>query len=101
MAVIDWPAKPLSAPHESWIYCDTNRVGSTADPETAKQRARPIAAHLNSSRLPKAFSRKVFKLLNHNFSRLLHRIFVACNDIKDQPGYCLTRCRYPRCELVF
>src|SRR5215472_16439106 len=102
MAVIDSPGKPLSAPHESWRYCDTSRLGSTADPETAEQRAaRPIMAHLSSRRLPKASSWKVFKLLNHNLAWLLHRIFVARNDIKDQTECCFTRFRYPGCDLMF
>src|SRR5882757_8647313 len=101
MAVIDPPGKPLSVPHESWRYCDTVRVGSTADAETAKQTATsPAMAHL-SSHLPKPSSRKVFKLLNHNLAWLLHRIFVARNDVKDQTGYCLTRYRYARRELMF
>src|SRR5215472_9609619 len=101
MAVIDSPGKPLFAPQESWRYCDTARVGSTADPETAKQKAaRPTMAHLRIRRLPRASSWKVFKLLNHNLAWLLHRIFVSWNDIKDQTGYCLTRRRYPRRELM-
>src|ERR1700758_4730602 len=103
MAVIDPPpGKPLSVPHESWRYCDTVRVGSTADAETEKQTtASPAMAHLSSQRLPKPSSRKVFKLLNHNLAWLLHRIFVARNDIKDQTGHCLTRYRYGRRELMF
>src|SRR5277367_442463 len=102
MAVIDPPGKPLSVPHESWRYCDTVRVGSTADAETAKQTAAsPAMAHLSSQRLPEPASRKVLKLLNHNLAWLLHRIFVARNDIKDQPGDCLSWRRYARCELMF
>ena len=58
MAVIDPPGKPLSVPHESWRYCDTVRVGSSADAETAKQTpASPAIAHLSSQRLPKPSSR--------------------------------------------
>src|SRR6266567_8338391 len=102
MAVIDPPGQPLSVPHESWRYCDTVRVGSTADAETAKQTAAsPAMAHLSSLRLPKPSSRKVFKLLNHNLAWLLHRIFVARNDVKDQTGFCLTRYRYARRERMF
>ena len=58
-------------------------------------------ARLSSRRLPKAFSWKVFKLLNHNLAWLLHRIFVTRNDVKDQTGSCLTWRRYPRSELLF
>src|SRR5437879_7440071 len=102
MAVIDPPGQPLSVPHESWRYCDTVRVGSTADAETANQRtASPAMAHLSSQRLPKPSSRKVFKLLNHNLAWLLHRIFVARNDEKYQTRYCLTPFRYARRELMF
>src|SRR4051812_1341030 len=102
MAVIDPPGKPLSVPHESWRYWDTVRVGSTADAEAAKQTpASPAMAHLSSQRFPKPSSRKVFKLLNHNLAWLLHRIFVARNDVKNQTGYCLTRYRYARRELMF
>src|SRR5215831_18531444 len=102
MAVIDSPGKPLFAPQESWRYCDTARVGSTADPETAKQKAaRPTMAHLRIRRLPSASSWKVFKLLNHNLAWLLHRSFVARNDIKDQTECCFTRFRYPGRELMF
>src|SRR5258708_39134039 len=57
--------------------------------------------HLSSQRLPKPSSRKVFKLLNYNLAWLLHRIFVARNDVKDQTGYCLTRYRYAGRELMF
>src|SRR5271156_4614205 len=102
MAVIDPPGKPLSVPHESWRYCETVRVGSTADAETAKQAlASPAMAYLSSQRLPKPPSRKVFKLLNHYLAWLLHRIFVARNDEKYQTGYCLARFRYARRELMF
>src|SRR5580658_3257204 len=102
MDVIDPLGKPLSVPHESWRYCDTVRVGSTAYAETVKQKPASAAmAHLSSQSLPKPSSRKVFKLLNHNLARLLHRTLVACNDVKDQTGYCLTRCRYARRELMF
>src|SRR6266550_6042559 len=102
MAVIDPPGKPLSVPHDSWRYCDTVRVGSTADAETANQRtASPAMAHLRSQRLPKPSSRKVFKLLNHNLAWLLHRILVVRNDEKYQTGYCLARFRYARRELMF
>src|SRR6202041_293572 len=102
MAVIDPPGQPLSAPHESWRYCDTARVGSTADAETAKQaHASPAMAHLSRQRLPKPSSRKVFKPLNHNLAWLLHRIFVARNDVKDQTRDCLTRYRNARRELMF
>src|SRR5271163_1941487 len=101
MAVIDPPGKPLSGPHESWRYCDMARVGSSADAEAAKQTAAsPAIAHLSSQRPPKPFSRKVFKLLNHNLARLLHRIFVARNDVKDQTGHSLPRYRYARRELM-
>src|ERR1700733_9707963 len=101
MAVIDPPGKPLSVPHESWRYCDTVRVGSSADAEAANQRtASPEMAHLSSQRLPKPSSRKVFKLLNHNLAWLLHRIFVARNDVKDQTEHCLTRYRDARRELM-
>src|SRR5215475_8695934 len=101
MAVIDSPGRPLSAPQESCRYCDTARVGSSADAETAKPRAaRKTLAHLSSRRVPTR-SWKVFKLLNHNLAWSLHRIFVARNDIKDQTGYRLTRFRYPGCELMF
>src|SRR5437868_3846063 len=99
MVVIDPPGKPLSAPHESWRYCDIVRAGSTANPETEKQR--PTMAHLSSTRLPNESSRKVSKLLNHDLAWLLHRILVTRNDIKDQTGYCLTGRRYPGCELMF
>src|ERR1700731_909658 len=99
MAVIDPPGQPLSVPHESWRYCDTVRVESTADAETAKQTAAsPARTNLSSQRLPKPSSRKVFKLLNHNLAWRLHRIFVARNDVKDQTGLCLTRYRYARRE---
>src|SRR5258708_17440345 len=102
MAVIDPPGKPLSVPHESWRYCDTARVGSTADAGTAEQTAAsPAMAHLSSQRLPKPASRKVLKLLNHNLAWLLHRIFVARNDVKDQTGHDITRYRYARRELMF
>src|SRR5580692_2905779 len=102
MAVIDPPGKPLSVPQESWRYCDTARAGSAGDAETAKQTpASPAMAHLSSQRRPKPFSRKVLKLFNHNLAWLLHRIFVARNDVKDQPGHCLTRYRYARRELMF
>src|SRR5580698_740953 len=102
MAVIDPPGKPLSVPHESWRYCDTVRVGSTANAGTAKQTpASPAMAHLSSQRRPRSASRKVFKLLNHNLAWLLHWIFVARNDVKDQTGHCLTRYRYARRELMF
>src|SRR5580692_3926458 len=102
MAVIDPPGKPLSIPHESRRYCDTVRVGSTADAETANQRtASPAMAHLSSQSLPKPSSRKVFKLLNHNLAWLLHRIVVARNDEKDQTEDCLTRIRCARRELMF
>src|SRR5580693_7186951 len=101
MAVIDPPGKPLSVPHESWRYCDTVRVGSSADAETAKQRpASPAMAHLSSQRLPKPSSRKVFKLLNHNLAWLLHRILVARTDEKDQTEFRLARSRYAS-ELMF
>src|SRR5262249_7946361 len=102
MAVIDPPGKPLSVPHESCRYCDTVRVGSTADAETAKQTAAsPAMAHLRSQRLPKPPSGRIFKLLNHNLAWLLHRIFVAGNDVKDQTGFCLIRYWYARRELMF
>src|SRR6267142_2723789 len=102
MAVIDPPGKPLSVPHESWRYCDTVRVGSTANAETAKHTsANPAMADLSSQRLPKPSSRQVFKLLNHNLAWLLHRIFIARNDVKDQTGYGLTRYRYAGRELMF
>src|SRR5229473_3752280 len=102
MAVIDPPGQPLSVPHESRRYCDTLRIGSTADAETAKQTAAsPAMAHLSSQRLPKQSSRKVFKLLNHNLAWLLQRIFVARSDVKDQTRLCLARYRYARCELMF
>src|SRR5271169_3589868 len=92
MAVIDPPGKPLSVPHESWRYCDTVRVGSTADAEIAKQTAAsPTMAHLSSQPLRKPSSRKVFKLLNHNLAWLLHGIFVARNAEKYQTEYCFTR----------
>src|ERR1700688_4993532 len=101
MAVIDPPGKPLSVPHESWRYCGTVRVGSTADAETAKPTAAsPAMVHLSRQRLPKPSSRKVFKLLNHNLAWLLHRIFVARNDVKDQTRHCLTRYRYAGRELM-
>src|ERR1700733_6904977 len=102
MAVIDPPGKPLSVPHESLRYCDMVRVGSSADAEAAKQiAASTTMAHLGSERLPKPFSRKVFKLLNHNLAWLPHRIFVARNDVKDQTGHCLTWHWYARRELMF
>src|ERR1700719_5215323 len=102
MAVIDPPGHPLSVPHESWRYCDTARVGSTADTETASQRTTsPAMAHRRSQDVPKSPSRKVFKLLNHNLAWLLHWIFVARNDEKYQTGHFLTRFRYARCELMF
>src|SRR5580704_12963800 len=102
MAVIDPPGQPLSVPQESWRYCDTVRLGSSADAETENQRtASPAMAHLTSHRLRKATSRQVFKLLNHNLARLLHRIFVARSDVKDQAGHRLTRYRYARRELMF
>jgi hypothetical protein len=92
MAVMDPPGQPLSVPQESWRYCDTFRVGSTADAETAKQAVdSPATAHLSSQRLPKPSSWKVFKLLNHNLAWFLHRIFIARNDVKDQTGFCLAR----------
>src|ERR1700691_6555864 len=101
MAVIDPPGHPLSVPHESWTYCDTFRVGSTADAETAKQTPASAAkAHPSSLRLPKPYLRKVFKLLNHNLAWLLHRIFVACNGEKDQAEFRLTWSRYAS-ELMF
>src|SRR5258708_18666497 len=56
---------------------------------------------LSSQHVPKPSSWKVFKLLNHNLAWLLHRIFVARNDVKDQTGHCLTRYRYARRELMF
>src|ERR1700674_5048389 len=102
MAVIDPPGQPRSAPHESWRDCDTARVGSSADAETAKQTpASPAMAHLSSQRLPRPYSRQVFKLLNHNLAWLLHRIFVAGNDEKDQTEFGLTRSRYGKRELMF
>src|SRR6185369_11029972 len=102
MAVIASPRRPRSAPHESWRYCDTVRVGSSANTETVKQTpASPAMAHLNSKRLPKPSSRQVFELLNHNLAWLLHRIFFACNDVKDQTEYCLTRNRDGGRELMF
>src|ERR1700751_1074617 len=102
MDVIDPPGQPLSVPHESWRYCDTVRVGSTADAETLKKRAAsPTMAHLSSQRLPTPSSRKVFKLLNHNLTWLLHRIFVARNVAKDQTRYCLAWFRYTGCEFMF
>jgi len=92
MAVTDPPGQPLSIPQESCRYWDTVRLGSTADAETAKQTAAsPDMAHLIIQRLPKPFLRKVVKLLNHNLAWLLHRIFIARNDVKDQTGFCLTR----------
>src|SRR5215469_1891128 len=102
MAVIDPPGKPLSAPQESRRYCETLREGSSAGAEPAKAiAASPTVAHLSSRHLPKASSWKIFKLLNHNLAWFLHRIFVTRNNIKDHPGYGLTRRRYPRCELMF
>src|SRR6267154_5726386 len=102
MAVIDPPGQPLSVPHESWRYCDTVRVGSSAEAETAKLKAAsPAMAHLSSQRLRKPYSRKVLKLLNHNLAWLLHRIFVARNDEKDQTEFRLTRSRYGQRELMF
>src|ERR1700688_1407398 len=101
MAVIDPPGQPFSVPHELWRYCDTARLGSTADAETTKERAAsPAMAHLSSQGLPKPSSRKVFKLLNHDLAWLLHRIFVARNDVKDQTRHCLTRYRYAGRELM-
>src|SRR3954468_22900858 len=97
MAVIAPPGRPRSAPHESWRYCDTVRVGSSANTETVKQTlASPAMAHLNSRRLPKPSSRQVFEFLNHNLAWLLYRIFFAGNDVKDQTEYCLTRPRDAR-----
>src|SRR5882762_6060708 len=102
MAVIVPPGKPVSVPHESWRYCDTVRVGSSADAETAKQTpASPAMAHRSSQRLPKPSSRQVFKLLNHNLAWLLHRMIVARNDVKDQTRDGLTRCCNARRELMF
>jgi hypothetical protein len=102
MAVIDPPGHPLSVPHESWTYCDTFRVGSTANVETAKQTPASAAkAHPSSLRLPKPYLRKVFKLLNHNLAWLLHRILVACNREKDQTELFLTRSRNGKREIVF
>src|SRR6185295_14212992 len=102
MAVIDSPGRPLSVPHESWRYCDTVRVGSSADAETLKQTpTSPAIANLSSRCLPKPSSRQVFELLNHNLAWLLQRIFFARNGVKDQTDYCLTRCRYGRRELMF
>jgi hypothetical protein len=95
MAVTAPPGQPLSVPHESWRYCDTVRVGSSANAETAKQTpARPARAHRSSQRFPKPPSRQVFKLLNHNLAWLLHGIFVVCNDEKDQTEFRLTRVNY-------
>ena len=92
MAVIEPPGQPLSIPQESWRYCDTARLGSTADAEEAKQTAAsPAIAHLSSQRLPKRSSGKVFELLNHNLARLPHRMLFTRNDIKDQAWFCLTR----------
>src|SRR5258705_1786865 len=102
MAVIDPPGQPLSVPHQSRRYCDMARVGSSAEAETAKQTpASPAMAHFSSQRLPQPYSRKVFKLLNHNLAWLLQRIFVARNDEKDQTEFRLTRSRYGKRELMF
>src|ERR1700730_13784686 len=77
------------------------RLGSSADAETAKQKTvTPAMAHLSSQRFRKPSSRKVFKLLNHDLAWVLHRIFVARNDVKDQTRHCLTRYRYAGRELV-
>src|SRR6266403_1131312 len=101
MAVIDPPGQPLSVPNESWRYCDTVRVGSSADAETAKQKAEsPAMAHLSSQRLRKPSSRKVFKLLNHNLAWLLHRIFVARNDVKEQVPGNVKRLNYISCIVL-
>src|SRR5580658_8078861 len=101
MAIMDPPGQPRSVPHESWRYCDTTRVGSSARAETAKQTAAsPATAHLSSQRLPKPCSREIFKLLNHNLAWLLHRSFVARADEKDQTGFRLARSRYAS-ELMF
>src|SRR4051794_5295892 len=102
MAVIDPPGKPLSVPHDSWRYCDTVRVGSSADAETAKQTpASPAMAHVRSQRLPQPSLRQVFKPLNHNLAWLLHRILAACNDEKNQPKFRLTRTRHGQRECMF
>src|ERR1700688_3947226 len=102
MAVIDPPGQPFSVPHELWRYCDTVRLGATADAETTKERAAsPAMAHLCSQGLPKPPSRKVFKLLNHNLAWLLHRIFVVRSDEKDQTEFRLTGPRYANRKLMF
>src|ERR1700754_1644810 len=102
MAVTAPPGRPRSVPHESWRYCDTVRVGSSADAETVKKTpASPARTYLNSRRLPKPSSRQIFELLNHNLAWLLHRIFFARNDVKDQTEYCLTRPRDARREFMF
>src|SRR6201996_6416329 len=102
MAVIVPPGKPLFVPHESWRYCDTARLGSIADAETANQKtASPAMAYLTSHRLPKANSRQVFELLNHYLAWLLHRIFIACSGEEYQTWYGLARVRYAGRELMF
>src|ERR1700733_7088356 len=101
MPVIDPPGKPLSVPHESWRYCDTVRLGSTANAERANQRtANPAMARPRSQRLPKPNLRKVFKPLNDNLAWLPHRIFIARNSEKDQTEFCLARSRYGKRELM-
>src|ERR1700753_654313 len=102
MAVIVPPGKPLSVPQESWRYCDTARLGSTADAETANQKtASPAMAYPTSHRLSKANSRQVFELLNHNLAWLLHRIFIACSGEEYQTWYGLARVRHAGRELMF
>src|SRR6476646_8562250 len=102
MAVIDSPGRPLSVPHESWRYCDTVRVRSSADAETLKQTPTSLAIdNLSSRSIPKPSAVQVLEFLNHHLSWLLQRIFFARNGVKDQTDYCLTRCRYGRRELMF
>jgi len=86
------PGNPFSVPQESRKYCETIRLGSIACAETAKHTsANPATAHLIGRRVPKAASRKVLKLLNHNLAGLLQGIFVARNHVKYQTRFRLTR----------
>src|SRR5580704_13375307 len=69
--------------------------------ELARQTpASPTTAHLNSQHFRKRSLWKVFKFFNHNLAWLLHRIFVARTDEKDQSDFRLPRPRYAS-ELMF
>src|SRR5215831_461655 len=102
MVDIEPPGNPFSVPHESCKYCDTIRLGSVAEAEPSKHaEASAAMAKLNNQCLRKPPLGKVFNFVNHDLIRLLKRILVSSDDIKDQMDLCLTRCRYARGEFMF